>query len=104
MEESNTWDTRRQKLIKLLTVQKAIIDLRSIMREMEYPNKKALVNDVQSIAKTLKNEGQTLVVKPPSCMACGYTFHVKKEMFKIPSKCPKCREQRINWPSIKVVN
>jgi len=78
------------------------IDLRSVMRELEYSSKKILINDIISIAKTLKNKGLQLTISPPSCKACGYVFRHKKTVLKIPSKCPKCREQRIEWPSIKV--
>ena len=102
MDDSNTWQTRRQKLTKLLKEYSFSIDLRSVMRELEYPSKKFLINDIISITKTLKNEGLQLAISPPSCKACGYVFHLKKTLLKIPSKCPKCREQRIEWPSIKV--
>ena len=95
MEDSNIWLTRRQKLINLLKEYSFSIDLRSLMREMEYSSKRILINDIMSITKTLKNEGLQLVVSPPSCNACGYIFQHKKTLLKIPSKCPKCREQRI---------
>ena len=102
MENSNTWLTRRQKLMKILKEYSYSIDLRSLMRELEYSNKKNLINDIMSITKTLRNEGLQLVISPPSCNACGYVFRHKKTELKIPSKCPKCREQRIEWPSIRV--
>jgi len=105
MEESDidTWETRRQKLIKLLVEEKLILDLRSILKELEYTSKKSLINDVQSIAKTIKNSGRTLIVSPPSCIACGFKFQIKRGQLKIPSKCPKCRQQRIDWPTIRVL-
>ncbi|MFX1256784.1 MAG: hypothetical protein ACFFAN_02915 [Promethearchaeota archaeon] len=102
MDDSNTWETRRQKLIKMLTIQKETIDLRTLFRELEYPNKKVLINDIMSIARTLKSKGLSLFIYPSSCIACGYRFQQKLNLLKIPSKCPKCRQQRINWPSIKV--
>lgn len=102
MNDSNTWETRRQRLIRLLTVQKFEIDLKLIMKEMEYSHKRVLINDIISISKTLKNEGKYLVINPPSCAACGYIFQSKLTSLKIPSKCPKCREQRIYWPTIRM--
>ncbi len=102
MEDSNIWLTRRQKIIKLLKEYSFSIDLKSIMRELEYSSKRMLINDIMSITKTLNNEGLQLVISPPSCKACGYVFKHKKTLLKIPSKCPKCREQRIEWPSIRV--
>ena len=102
IEDLNTWETRRQKLIGMLTTNGAIIDLRTTFRELEYPSKRALIEDINGIAKTLKNKGTNLIFQPPSCIACGYVFQFKKNMFKIPSKCPKCKEQRIDWPSIHI--
>ena len=102
MKESDTWETRRQKLINFLVNQKATLDLRQIMRELEYSNKRALLNDIMSISKTLRNKGKDLIIDPPSCIACGFIFQVKAINLKIPSKCPKCKQQRISWPSIKV--
>jgi predicted Zn-ribbon and HTH transcriptional regulator len=101
MDDLDTWETRRQKLIRLLTVQKETIDLRFILRELEYPNKNSLLKDVNSIVKTLKNKGITLIITPPSCISCGYLFKQQSKEFKIPSKCPKCKQQRIEWPLIK---
>jgi len=104
MSNSDTWETRRQKLIKFLTIHKSTIDLKSILRELEYSNKRALIEDIMSITKTLKSKGIMLTVEPPSCIACGYIFQQTINHLKIPSKCPKCKQQRINWPSIKIIN
>ena len=103
MLEENEWETRRQKLIKFLKEYDAIHDLRTLMREMEYPNKKVLINDIESITKTLKNDRIILQIQPASCIGCGFVFRRKpKDAFKIPSKCPKCKQQRIEWPSLKI--
>ncbi|MFX0070268.1 MAG: transcriptional regulator [Candidatus Hermodarchaeota archaeon] len=103
MDNGTTWETRRQKIITFIKEMGNPIDLKRILKEFEYRNKKTLINDVLSIAKTIRNEGKKLVVYPASCVACGYVFRQKKSDLKIPSKCPKCREQRIDWPSIQIV-
>ena len=102
MNESNTWETRRQKLIRILTDQKATLDLKSILKELEYSSKKALLNDIKHISKTLKNDGKVIKIQPPYCIACGFVFKQNIKTLKIPSKCPKCREQRISWPMIEI--
>ena len=51
MDDSNTWQTRRQKLTKLLKEHSFSVDLRSVMRELEYSSKKTLINDIISITK-----------------------------------------------------
>ena len=101
MEDSDTWETRRQKLIRMLTDQEETIDLRFILRELEYPNKGSLLKDINSVIKTLKSKGVMLFITPPTCIACGYVFQVRTKELKIPSKCPKCKQQRIAWPVIK---
>ncbi|MFX1394928.1 MAG: transcriptional regulator [Promethearchaeota archaeon] len=102
MRDLDTWETRRQKLINFLEIQKLTLDLREIMREMDYSSKKELLNDIISVSKTLRNKGKSLIIEPPSCIVCGFEFQIKRTNLKIPSKCPKCKQQRINWPSIKV--
>lgn len=79
-----------------------IHDLKSLLRELEYSGKKRLITDIKHIAKTLRNEGLQILVHPASCRACGYIFNQKAYRLKIPSKCPKCKEERIKWESIKV--
>ena len=102
MKDLDTWETRRQNLISFLEIQNLTLDLREIMREMEYSNKKELINDIMSISKTLRNKGKYLIIEPPSCIGCAFVFQIKGTNLKIPSKCPKCKQQRISWPSIKV--
>jgi predicted Zn-ribbon and HTH transcriptional regulator len=102
MVNSNSWLTRRQKLIKLLKEYRFSIDLGNLMRELEYSNKKILNNDIMSISKTLKNEGLELIISPSLCNNFGFVFKNKKNSLKIPTKCPKCREQRIEWPFIRI--
>ena len=102
MEANEDWETRREKLIKMLTVDNEILDLHSILKELEYPNKKVLINDIKSISKSLKSKGLILKFSPPSCIACGYVFRLKRNEYKIPSKCPKCKKERIDWPFIKI--
>ena len=101
-DDLNTWETRRQKLIEYLSIPNISLDLKTIMKELEYPNKHVLIDDIASIAKTLKAKGLKLIVLHPSCIGCGYIFRQNKDSFKIPSKCPKCREERIKWPSIAI--
>lgn len=96
------WMTNRQWLIRFLKEKKYNLDLEDIMRDFEYNSKKALIRDVMSIVKTLKNEGITVLAKPARCKDCGYRFRQRKRKLKIPSKCPECKGQRISWPSIKI--
>ena len=85
-------------------MQNITLDLKSILKELEYSNKRVLLDDVKHISKTLRNEGKKIKIHPPYCMACGFVFKQNIKTLKIPSKCPKCKEQRISWPSIEIKN
>ncbi|MGV9172833.1 MAG: hypothetical protein ACOC44_12860 [Promethearchaeia archaeon] len=98
----NVWKTRRQKLIQILKTDKEIHDLKFIMRELEYSSKKALMEDIFSINKTLQNEGKQIYVRPACCQACGYEFTQEGNKLRIPSKCPQCKSEGIAWPSLKL--
>ncbi len=102
MNNSNIWETRRQRLIKILKTHKILLDLRSIIKELEYSSKKALIEDIKSVSKTLKYDGIHLRINPSTCASCGFIFKQKIESLKIPSKCPKCKQERINWPSVEI--
>ncbi|MBY9005317.1 MAG: hypothetical protein KGD63_01005 [Candidatus Lokiarchaeota archaeon] len=102
MNEFNKWKTRRERLLEILEIDGKIDDLKIIMREMEYPSKKSLILDIAHIAKSLVYKGKKIFVVPSSCGLCEYIFKQKGFKLKIPSKCPKCKGERILWPSIKI--
>ncbi|MFX1237867.1 MAG: hypothetical protein ACFFAS_05170 [Promethearchaeota archaeon] len=101
-DNNNEWETKRHALIRILTQYGSISDLKAYMKEMEYSNKRQLITDIISISKSLKKQNKILKILPASCVACGFQFVQKKNEFKIPSKCPKCRQQRIEWPSLRL--
>ncbi|MBD3338173.1 MAG: transcriptional regulator [Candidatus Lokiarchaeota archaeon] len=102
MKKEDTWKTRRQRLVELLVDQRLTLDLEFIMRELEYESKKGLIRDLRSISKSLKYENYQLVVSRPHCSSCGYVFKQKGKRLRIPTKCPKCKNERIIWPSVKI--
>ncbi|MBN1215255.1 MAG: transcriptional regulator [Candidatus Lokiarchaeota archaeon] len=101
-EKNSRWKTRREKLLELLEDIKEINDLKALVKELDYPNKSILIKDIAHIAKTLINQGKKIYVAPSSCGLCGYIFTQKGFELKIPSKCPKCKSEKIIWPSIKI--
>lgn len=102
MTEENQWETRREILIKLLSEKDATLELNSISRELKYSDKHTLVNDIHSVAKTLKNDGIKIEIIPAYCLKCGFKFKQTEFDFKIPSRCPRCKEERIEWPQVKI--
>jgi predicted Zn-ribbon and HTH transcriptional regulator len=54
---------------------------------------------LEHIARTLRAEGRRLVVEPATCKACGHAFQGKLSR---PSRCPRCRGERIAMPRFTV--
>jgi pyruvate-ferredoxin/flavodoxin oxidoreductase len=53
---------------------------------------------LEHLARSLAREGDKLVIKPATCLACEYVF-ASRERWTTPSRCPKCRSERIAAPS-----
>jgi len=58
-----------------------------------------IVEDLEHIKKSIKPK--KLVVIPAKCEDCGFVFK-EREKIKKPSKCPKCRGERIFAPLFKI--
>ena len=97
--DESHWETRRQKIMGMLELWE-VVDLTHLMAELRYSKKESLIEDVKSLAKSLSAEGKVLLVEPPSCVNCGFVFDIGDRGFRIPSKCPRCKQQRISWPRI----
>ena len=70
----------------------------SLKEELEV-TEKVLREDIISVSKSLKREGEKLLVFPASCVACDYRFGTKRPK---PSRCPNCKGQRIRSASYKL--
>ncbi len=58
-----------------------------------------IIEDLEHIKKSIKPK--RLIVIPARCEDCGFMFK-EREKIKRPSKCPKCRSERIFSPLFKV--
>ena len=91
--------TRREKIKKILQEDK-FTDIDDLFIALEIYDKRILIDDLKHIRLSLKRVAQNLIMKPAHCQECGFTFD--KEKIKYPSKCPKCRGQRIISPRFKI--
>jgi predicted Zn-ribbon and HTH transcriptional regulator len=91
--------SRRERIIELLTATEEPMDVGEIARELGLDPREAasIYEDLEHIARSLKNSGFVLLVQPPTCKSCGYVFRDLKRLKK-PSKCPRCRSERIYPP------
>ncbi len=54
---------------------------------------------LEHLARSLRAGGERLVVEPPACVACGFTF---EERTSPPSRCPRCKSERIRPPEFSI--
>lgn len=100
----NTDKTTREKLIEIFLSNPGVeFSLQDLLRLLSLREKdsKRLLNDINHIAKTIRrmtNNSAYLAMRPPKCLNCGYTFS-NLESAKRPSRCPKCKSERITEPT-----
>lgn len=102
----HTYETIREKIIRELrkSNRPLTVDDLVIMLELNPNMKNQLYNHIIHAAKSLraKTKGrEEIVMIPPRCIKCGYTF-TKLRKVKKPSKCPKCKSERIEPPSFMI--
>jgi predicted Zn-ribbon and HTH transcriptional regulator len=67
------------------------------VREREIPP------HLEHLERSVRNEGERLVVEPPSCAACGFVF-AERHRFTRPGKCPRCRATRVLAPRFRIAS
>lgn len=95
----------RQKIAKLLEDTETPLTVEEIARIFDL-DKYDVYNHLSHIAKTVKalSKGKkVLFMIPPQCRKCGYIFK-DLDKPKKPSKCPKCKSERIESPKFIVRN
>ncbi len=90
--------TIRQQIIDLLAeAEMTALDLSKALSVRE----KEVYDHLSHAARSASAQGRKLVVAPPRCLACGFTFDTRKRLTR-PSRCPKCKEQRIREPVFSI--
>lgn len=91
--------SRRERIIELLSASSEPLDASQIAAALGLgPHEvKTVYEDLEHVAKSLRASGMTLLMVPPTCKSCGFTFKDLKRPRK-PSKCPRCRSERISSP------
>lgn len=91
--------TIRQQIIDLLS--RDACDVRELSQALHISEKDVNAH-LPHIHKSVTSQNRKLEVIPASCSECGFTFKDRKRLTK-PSRCPKCRGQRIQSPRYRVV-
>lgn len=77
-----------------------LVTVKSISKLVGIPEK-TVADHLDHVARTAAANGKVWMHFPASCQSCGYEFEDRKK-FTTPSKCPKCKNQRIDPPSFTI--
>ena len=91
-------ETRRQQIIALL--QKEAWPIEELASHFSV-HIKVIHDDIAHIQKSLKKD-YALVNTPFVCYQCGFRFQ-KRTKVKKPSRCPKCKTERISDAMIQLI-
>jgi predicted Zn-ribbon and HTH transcriptional regulator len=89
--------TRRKSIAELLEKSEHPMTAQDICVILDVESRSIVYEDIGHIAKSVRNSGKELLIRPASCGKCGYVFSTRRVASR-PSKCPKCRSQWILLP------
>lgn len=90
--------TRREKIAEMLKEEAwSLLDLAKSFSE----HIKVIEDDIVHIRKSL-SASYKLKQVPAKCEICDYAFKERKKLKK-PSRCPKCKSERIGQPLIELI-
>ena len=57
---------------------------------------------LRHLEHSLVHAGERLLASAPLCLKCGFAF-AERERHSRPSRCPRCKSERISPPSFRIV-
>lgn len=96
--ESGLGSTRRRRLRELLLSHDQGIPLDEIERLLE-ARRSTVIADLEHLRLSFRHQDATLLMVPPSCTTCGFTFRLDAP--KAPSRCPVCKSRALSQPIFK---
>lgn len=92
--------TTREKILYLLRYSDEPLTAKQIMKILGIKKEKEVYEHIYHLSKSSKRKDFVVIVFPPVCEECGYTFDL--EYPKKPTKCPICKSERIKPPSFLI--
>ena len=89
--------TRREEIVVRLS--EVALDFEELRTELDVPVH-VLDEDLRHVARSVRATGGRLKVERPVCSDCGFRF--RRESFKPPGRCPRCRSHRVAGPVLRV--
>ncbi len=95
-------ETLRQRILQVLEEAREPLTVDEIGALLRIPAKdrKRLYDEIAHLARTVERKSggtMRIMYEPPRCANCGYVFKDLKRIRK-PSRCPKCKSERILPP------
>ena len=72
------------------------ISVRASVQERE------VAEHLRHLEHSLTHSGEQLQTSAPHCIKCGFAF-TQRERHSRPSRCPRCKSERISPPSFQIV-
>lgn len=63
-------------------------------------SQKQVLEEVDHVRQSLRNDSAELLVQPPACKDCG--FDGFETLLGVPSQCPECRSEWIEQPAYTI--
>ncbi|MFB6133927.1 MAG: transcriptional regulator [Halanaeroarchaeum sp.] len=63
-------------------------------------SRQAALDHVRHVARSLRDETESVLVRPPSCRDCG--FEDFDDPLNLPSRCPECKSEAIDEPAVTI--
>ncbi len=93
--------TRREKIIKLLS-EHEYMTLQELA-DLTQSSVKTVVEDFDSVRKTIRSDKKRIEVRHAVCIACNYVFSGRSRISD-PHKCPECHSERISPQKFRIVS
>jgi len=93
--------TRREKIVELLSEDKGLTLLE--IADLTNVPVKVVVQDLDSVRKTIRYDNKRIEVRPAVCMNCNYTFSGRSRISD-PHKCPECHSERISPQIFRIIS
>ena len=97
-EHRDNIKTTRQQMIALLSEND--MSARELSQAMGI-REKEVYEHLPHIARSVAAQRKKVIIRPSSCLACGYVFK-DRSRFTSPSRCPRCRRTHLQEPMYRV--
>lgn len=74
------------------------LSAREISEVVRIPERE-VAEHLMHLERSLAAEGERLEIEPPACKACAFVFEARVGR---PSRCPRCKSERLSVPRFRI--